>query len=83
MIVPVNGSAIARLSPSFAPMNEKLSGSDNNFTPAAAASWIQSIVKKAGIVNFDFNWEREKDDSNVAIGLNYGVASSSSWSKSI
>jgi hypothetical protein len=25
----------------------------------------------------------KKDDSNVAIGVNYGVASSSSWSNSI
>lgn len=78
MIVPVNGSAMVRLSPSFAPMNEKLSGSDNNFTPAAAASWIQLIVKSKQVLST----LTEKDDYNIAIGVNYGVTSSSSRSKS-
>ena len=38
-------------------------------------------TKGALIVIMSYTQERMKDDSNVAIGVNYGVASSSTWFK--
>lgn len=42
IIGPSKGSAILRLSPFFAPTNEKFSGKQTSFAPAEAASYKPS-----------------------------------------
>lgn len=45
MMGPSKGSATLTLSPSLAPIKEKLSGKQSNFAPAAAASFAHTNHK--------------------------------------